>query len=134
MHVPIGAKLRRAVVAAPTYFAAHAKPGDPRERVKRNCINMGMQSGGGLHVLDFQCKDKQLNVRVDGQLTFNTSPNVVDAALAGLGIAWLPEEQFAPHMTTADLAAFWRTGARPSLATTSTTPVAGSHRPRSLWY
>ena len=39
-----------------------------------------------------------MNVRVDGQLIFNTSPNIVDAALAGLGIAWLPEEEFAPHI------------------------------------
>ena len=38
-----------------------------------------------------------MNVRVDGQLTFNTSPSMVDAALAGLGIAFLPEEEFAPH-------------------------------------
>lgn len=96
--VPIGPQLRMAVVAAPAYFAAHPKPKNPHDLVDHNCINMRMQSGGGLYVWDFQRKDKQVNVRVDGQLIFNTSPNILDAALAGLGIAWLPEEEFAPHI------------------------------------
>lgn len=96
--VPIGPPVRMAVVAAPTYFAAHPKPRNPRDLVDHNCINMRMQSGGGLYAWDFQRKDRHVNVRVDGQLIFNTSPNIVDAALAGLGIAWLPEEEFAPHI------------------------------------
>lgn len=96
--VPIGPPVRMAVVASPDYFAAHPKPKNPRDLVGHNCINMRMQSGGGLYVWDFQRKDKQVNVRVDGQLIFNTSPNIVDAALAGLGVAWLPEEEFAPHI------------------------------------
>lgn len=96
--MPIGPPLRMAVVASPDYFAAHPKPKNPRDLVSHNCINMRMQSGGGLYVWDFQRKDKQMNVRVDGQLIFNTTPNIVDAALAGLGVAWLPEEEFAPHI------------------------------------
>ncbi|MGU1476893.1 LysR family transcriptional regulator [Pseudomonas aeruginosa] len=96
--VPIGPPVRMAVVAAPAYFAAHPKPRNPRDLVDHNCINMRMQSGGGLYAWDFQRKDRHVNVRVDGQLIFNTSPNIVDAALAELGIAWLPEEEFAPHI------------------------------------
>ncbi|HDV4148891.1 TPA: LysR family transcriptional regulator [Pseudomonas aeruginosa] len=96
--VPIGPPVRMAVVAAPAYFAAHPKPRNPRDLVDHNCINMRMQSGGGLYAWDFQRKDRHVNVRVDGQLIFNTSPSIVDAALAGLGIAWLPEEEFAPHI------------------------------------
>ncbi|PZW44389.1 LysR family transcriptional regulator [Pseudomonas sp. URMO17WK12:I2] len=96
--IPIGPPLRMAVVASPAYFAKQLKPKKPRELIDHNCINMRMQSGGGLYVWDFQRKDKQLNVRVDGQLILNASPNVVDAALAGLGVAWLPEDEFAPHI------------------------------------
>ncbi|MBU1332600.1 MAG: LysR family transcriptional regulator [Gammaproteobacteria bacterium] len=96
--IPIGPQLRMAVVASPAYFATHPKPKNPRDLINHNCINIRMQSGGGLHVWDFQRKDKQLNVRVDGQLVLNASPNIVDAALAGLGVAWLPEEEFAPHI------------------------------------
>lgn len=57
-----------------------------------------MQSAGGLYVWDFERRGKQVNVRVDGQLIFNTSPSMVDSALAGLGIAYLPEGEFAPHI------------------------------------
>ncbi len=96
--VSIGPQLRMAVVASPAYFATHPKPKNPRDLINHNCINIRMQSAGGLHVWDFQRKDKQLNVRVEGQLILNTSPNIVDAALAGLGVAWLPEDEFAPHI------------------------------------
>ncbi|MBH3449326.1 LysR family transcriptional regulator [Pseudomonas putida] len=96
--VPIGPQLRMAVVASPAYFAEHPKPKTPKDLIQHRCINQRMQSSGGLYVWDFQKRGRQVNVRVDGQLTFNTSPNIVDAAVAGLGIAWLPEEEFSPHL------------------------------------
>lgn len=96
--IPIGPQLRMAVVASPAYFAKHQKPKTPKDLIRHRCINQRMQSSGGLYVWDFQKRGRQVNVRVDGQLTFNTSPNIVDAAVAGLGIAWLPEEEFSPHL------------------------------------
>ncbi len=101
--MPIGPPVRMAVAASPAYFSVHSKPRKPKDLLGHNCINMRMQTGGGLYVWDFQRKDKQVNVRVDGQLVFNTSPNVVDAALAGLGVAWLPEQEFAPHIENGSL-------------------------------
>lgn len=96
--VPIGPRLRMAVVASPAYFAIHPEPRNPRDLLKHTCINMRMQSGGGFYVWDFYRHGCRVNVRVDGQLVFNTSPNIVDAALAGHGIAWLPEKEFAPYL------------------------------------
>lgn len=96
--VPIGPPLRMAVVAAPTYFATRTVPKNPRDLMDHSCINQRMQTSGGLYVWDFERRAKQLNVRVTGQLTFNTSVHIVDAALAGLGIAYLPEEEFEPHL------------------------------------
>jgi len=96
--VPIGPPLRMAVAASPAYFAAHPIPRSPRDLVHHNCINQRMQTAGGLYVWDFKRRGQQLNVRVAGQLIFNTSPSMVDAVLAGLGIAFLPEEEFAPHI------------------------------------
>lgn len=101
--VPIGPSLRMAVVASPAYFAAHPLPAEPQELLGHSCINQRMQSSGGLHIWDFERDGRPLNVRVDGQMVFNTSPNIVDAALAGLGIAWLPEEEFAPHIAEGSL-------------------------------
>ncbi|MEC4239784.1 LysR family transcriptional regulator [Pseudomonas sp. DSV-1] len=96
--VPIGPPLRMAVVALPAYFAARGVPENPRDLMSHSCINQRMQTSGGLYVWDFEQQDNQVNVRVDGQLIFNTSSHIVDATLAGLGIAYLPEEEFEPHL------------------------------------
>ncbi|WP_312914119.1 LysR family transcriptional regulator [Stenotrophomonas sp.] len=95
--VPIGPQLRMAVAASPDYFASHPIPRKPRDLLDHICINM-RQSGGGLYVWDFQKRNQQQNVRVEGQLIFNTSTHIVEAALAGLGIAYLPQEEFEPHI------------------------------------
>ncbi|POA82309.1 LysR family transcriptional regulator [Pseudomonas sp. FW305-E2] len=96
--VPIGPRLRMAAAASPMYFESQPIPKSPRDLLKHSCINQRMQTAGGLYVWEFERQGQQLNVRVDGQLVFNTSPSMVDAALAGLGIAFLPEEEFAPHL------------------------------------
>lgn len=96
--LPIGPPLRMAVAASPAYFVARPVPRTPRDLVNHSCINQRMQTAGGLYVWDFERRGKKQNVRVNGQLVFNTSPGMVDAALAGLGVAFLPEEEFAPHI------------------------------------
>lgn len=96
--VPIGPPLRMAAVAVPGYFSSRGIPENPRDLMNHRCINQRMQTSGGLYVWDFEQGGKQVNVRVDGQLIFNTSSHIVDAALAGLGIAYLPEEEFDPHL------------------------------------
>lgn len=96
--VPIGPKLRMAAVASPDYFARHPAPKTPHELTLHQCINQRMVKSGGLYVWDFDQDGGDLNVRVSGQLTFNTSEHIVDAALAGFGIAFLPEEEFGTHI------------------------------------
>lgn len=96
--VPIGPKLRMAAVAAPGYFARHPKPKTPQDLMQHSCINMRFPTHGGLYVWEFERKGKQVNVRVEGQVTLNSTPHIVLAALQGLGIAFLPEEEFAPHI------------------------------------
>ncbi|KHT27189.1 LysR family transcriptional regulator [Pectobacterium carotovorum] len=96
--VPIGQPLRMAAVASPNYFAKHPIPNTPHELTQHQCINQRMVTSGGLYVWDFDQDGGDLNVRVNGQLTFNTSEHIVEAALAGFGIAFLPEEEFSPHI------------------------------------
>lgn len=96
--VPIGPPMRLAVVASPDYFKAHGKPKVPQDLMKHHCINQRMQSSGGLYVWDFERRGQQMNVRVDGQLIFNTTQPQVDAALAGLGITLLPEDELRPYL------------------------------------
>jgi DNA-binding transcriptional LysR family regulator len=96
--VPIGPPLRMAVVASPDYFASRPRPKTPHELTAHRCINQRMPTSGGLYVWDFGRKGKQVNVRVDGPLIFNTAPPQIDAALAGLGITLLPEDEVAAHI------------------------------------
>lgn len=96
--VPLGPRLRMAAVATPDYFARHAPPKVPQDLTGHRCINLRFPTLGGLYAWEFERRDKQLKVRVTGQLTLNSTPHIVQAALQGLGIAYLPEEEFAPHL------------------------------------
>lgn len=96
--VPIGPKLRMAAVASPEYFARCAAPQTPRDLMQHSCINERMVQSGKIYAWEFEQENGKFHVRVEGQLTFNTSEHVVDAALAGLGIAFLPEEEFGTHL------------------------------------
>lgn len=96
--VPIGPKLRMAVVASPAYFTKNPAPKTPVDLVAHRCINMRFPTHGGLSVWDFERRGKKLNVRVDGQIVLNSTPHIVLAALEGLGMAYLPEEEFSPHI------------------------------------
>ena len=96
--MPISPKLRMAAVASPAYFERHPLPKVPDDLTRHDCINIRFPSSGGLYVWEFERRGRQVNVRVDGQVTFNTSPHIVLAALDGLGIAFLPVEEFAPHI------------------------------------
>ena len=95
--IPIGPRVRMAAVASPAYFAQHAPPKTPGELVRHRCINQ-RQAGGGFYVWEFERRRRELEVRVEGQVIVNTSPHIVAAALDGMGIAFLPEEEFAPHL------------------------------------
>ena len=101
--VPIGPPLRMAVVAAPEYFERHPLPKTPHDLTDHHCINQRMQTSGGLYVWDFERRGRKAKVRVDGPLIFNTTQPQVDAALAGLGIALLPEDELIPHIESGRL-------------------------------
>lgn len=103
ISVPIGPPLRMAVVASPSYFERYPKPKTPQDLAMHRCVNQRMPSSGGLYVWDFARRGKQVNVRVDGPLIFNTSPPQVDAALTGLGLVLLPEDELAPHLSAGTL-------------------------------
>jgi DNA-binding transcriptional LysR family regulator len=101
--VPIGPPLRMAVVGSPAYLAARPVPKAPRDLMEHNCINQRMISSGGLYVWDFERRGRKVNVRVDGSLIFNTVPPQIDAALAGLGLALLPEDELRDHIEAGHL-------------------------------
>jgi DNA-binding transcriptional LysR family regulator len=94
--VPISPQMRMAVVGAPSYFAARARPKMPRDLVDHDCINLRLPTYGGLYAWEFEKNGRALRVRVDGKLTFNNTVFTLDAALAGMGLAYLPEGTVEP--------------------------------------
>jgi DNA-binding transcriptional LysR family regulator len=96
--VRIGPDLRMAAVATPSYFEAYSKPKSPQDLTRHNCLNMRLQTYGGLYVWEFEKNGRPLNVRVDGQIICNGSSAIVSAALLGLGIAYVPDDMVRAHI------------------------------------
>ena len=89
--VRIGPDLRMAVVGALPYFRKRPEPRTPQDLIGHNCINLRLPTRGGLYAWEFEKDGRELRVRVDGQLTFNGTAQMLNAALAGLGLAYVPE-------------------------------------------
>jgi len=96
--VRIAPDTRMAVVAAPFYFRSRPEPKKPQDLVDHNCINLRLPTHGGLYAWEFEKGSRELKVRVDGQLYFNTTTQMLHAGLAGLGLAYLPEGLVQPHI------------------------------------
>jgi DNA-binding transcriptional LysR family regulator len=96
--VRIGPDARMAVVGAPSYFRNRSEPKKPQELIEHNCINLRLPTHGGLYAWEFEKAGHELRVRVEGQLIFNTTTQMLNAALAGLGLTYVPEGLVQPHI------------------------------------
>jgi DNA-binding transcriptional LysR family regulator len=99
----IGPDLRMAVVGSPSYFRNNSVPKVPQDLVGHNCINLRLPTRGGLYAWEFEKDGQELNVRVEGQLIFNGTFQMLNAALAGFGLAYVPEDVAQPHLAKARL-------------------------------
>lgn len=91
--VRIGPEMRMAVVGSPDYFARHPRPETPQDLTAHNCINIRLPTYGGLFPWEFDKDGREIKVRVEGQLVFNNIAMRLSSALAGLGLAYMPEDQ-----------------------------------------
>src|SRR5216683_1089415 len=96
--VRIGPDMRMAVVGAPSYFRNRSEPKRPQELIGHNCINLRLPTHGGLYAWEFVKGGRELRVRVEGQLVFNGTFQMLNAALAGFGLAYVPEDVAQPHI------------------------------------
>lgn len=101
--VRVGPDERMAVVAAPDYFAARPMPARPQDLTQHNCINLRLQTLGGLYAWEFERDGHEFRVRVEGQLICNIPEQVVRACMAGIGIACLPEGMVRDHLNSGRL-------------------------------
>jgi DNA-binding transcriptional LysR family regulator len=97
ISVRIGPDTRMAVVGTPSYFKGRPEPKKPQDLINHNCITLRLPHGG-LYVWEFEKGGRELRVRVEGQLTYNTTAQMLSAAVAGLGLAYVPEGLAQPHL------------------------------------
>jgi len=96
--VRIGPDMRMAVVGTPAYFKTHPEPKKPQDLLTHNCINLRLPAHGNVYAWEFERGSRELRVRVEGQLTFNGTAQLLNAALAGCGLAYVPEGLVEPHV------------------------------------
>jgi DNA-binding transcriptional LysR family regulator len=96
--VRIAPDMRMAVVGSISYFKNRSEPKKPQDLIDHNCIALRLPTHGGLYAWEFEKDGRELKVRVEGQLIFNTTAQIFNAALAGLGLAYVPEGMAQPHL------------------------------------
>ena len=95
--VRIGPDMRMAVVGAPAYFRKRQEPKRPQDLIGHNCINLRLPVHR-LYAWEFEKAGRELKVRVEGQLTFNATAQMLNAAIAGSGLTYVPEGLAQPHV------------------------------------
>lgn len=101
--VRIGPDMRMAAAASPAYFAIHKPPMTPHDLSRHNCINLRFPTYGGLYAWEFEKDGRALNVRVDGQIIVNDTSLALKAAIDGLGIVYITEDQALPLIADGQL-------------------------------
>lgn len=96
--VRIGPDMRMAVVASPAYFEKYPRPKSPQDLTAHKCINIRLPTYVGLFPWDLEKNDREVKVRGDGQLVFNSLSMRLSSALDGLGVAYMPEDQALPYV------------------------------------
>lgn len=101
--VRIGPDIRMTVVGAPDFLGQRPRPKTPQDLTSFPCINMHLASYGGLYAWQLEKGKEEVQVRVDGQLSFNGIMQVVEAAVAGFGLAFVPENLVDAHVRSGRL-------------------------------
>jgi DNA-binding transcriptional LysR family regulator len=86
------------IVGSPEYFRTHKVPAGIKDLMRHNCIALRLSSSGGLYAWELRDGARAVEVRVPGQLTFNGAYQMLNAALSGNGLAFLPEDMTQPHV------------------------------------
>jgi DNA-binding transcriptional LysR family regulator len=96
--VRIGPDMRMALVASPAYFERYQLPETPQDLTGHKCINMRLPTYGGLFPWGLEKDGREVKVRGEGQLVFNSLSMRLVSALDGLGVAYIPEDQVLPYI------------------------------------
>ncbi|MCO8161241.1 LysR family transcriptional regulator [Pseudomonas sp. LJDD11] len=96
--VRIGPDWRLSLVATPAYFERNPAPATPYDLMKHTCINIRHRPSGSIYAWEFERDGKPFTVKGEGPLVFNSIVHVLNAALDGIGIGYVPQELVAPYL------------------------------------
>ncbi|SAL65087.1 LysR family transcriptional regulator [Caballeronia humi] len=88
--IRFGADMRFIAVASPEYLGTRERPKEPHDLARHRCIRFRFESGA-LYRWDLEHQGKSASVDVDGPMTLGNLNLMVEASLAGIGVAWVPE-------------------------------------------
>ncbi len=100
--VEFGPAFRFAAVASPDYLSRHKPPKTPQDLRQHRCIRFRFLSGA-LYRWELERRGSSASIDVDGPMTLGNTNLMVDAALAGIGIAWVPEYHVVEHLAAGRL-------------------------------
>ena len=103
--VRISPSWRMMAVASPTYFKYHPKPIIPNDLIEHQCINIRHRAAGAIYAWEFEQEGRAFSLKVEGQLVFNSTLHQLNAALDGMGIAYIPEHLAEPYIANGALQA-----------------------------
>jgi DNA-binding transcriptional LysR family regulator len=101
--VRIGPDLRVRVVGSPSYVASRPPLKTPQDLSAHNCINLRLPTHDSFLAWEFEYQGHVLRAHVQGQLAFNMGSHILRAALAGCGLAYLPEDMVGRHIDCGEL-------------------------------
>ncbi|WP_332827644.1 LysR family transcriptional regulator [Ramlibacter sp.] len=95
--VRLTSDVRMTIVGSPRYFETHEVPATVQDLVRQNCITLRLP-GGGIYAWELRDGDREVEAKVTGQVTFSGAYQMLNAALSGYGLTFLPEELTQPHV------------------------------------
>ena len=101
--VPISPDIRMSIVGTPSYLSKHSPLKLPAGLSEHSCINTRFSSRAGVYAWELSKGKRKVQIRVDGPWTFNSTYLVLDAALSGAGLAYVPEQLAIPHLASGRL-------------------------------
>lgn len=102
--IPVTGPLRMAVVGTPRYFAMHPAPATPHDLRMHRGINFRLPTAGTIYKWEFAQRHRKMEVGVDGPLVFDDEDMIINAALAGVGLAYVVEDQVSSQLQAGALA------------------------------
>lgn len=96
--VRIGPDWRLIVVGSPAYLAKHPQPETPYQLTAHRCINIRHRPNGSIYAWEFEQDGREFSIKLDGSIVFNSIMHVLNSAVDGIGLAYVPEELAAPYL------------------------------------